>query len=591
MFVGDNKLNTKTLALALIAAGFSVIPIVPEGKAASVPWRPFQTIRMVSSEVDRSFAGNSQIAVICGEVSGGLEVIDFDTLGTTVIGEPSHFTRYIDMLNEHGFEDLVQRLVIVRTPSNGRHIYFRCKGHTQGNQKLANTAKPINNKEVMIETRGEGGYVLTAPSKGYDFIQGSILAVPEITADERNVLMTFAMVQNQKIVDMDAKERVSVYGAKNDRPGDEYTKRENNTGLLNVCGYGECGKSVKGTLWVRPGKTIRQGLSGILFHDTGVYYNFSSNDPDLSPMRGYSKFSLYVALAHHGDLTAATKAAAEMYGMASTTKPRTQYIYEPSPKTEVELSDMFGSKKLSAYDKNELPEFGICGKYILCNHYNLIDGQGAIGKSTLLMAIAAFGSRGHNKFTQESFDPFRTLYFSTEDDGPALLRTYLFFGGDPDMIELVEKPIEIYGKDTLTFLSKKIVREEFKFWVLDPAITYMPAAFNAIIPKHVNDFTMGLKQIARETRTAPTIIRHFAKGAKLSDMEEKGSGSTAWRDYCRSQLVLVRNPDNKDERIVVHGKPSMGVPEQVPFGFCWDGPQFSWIMPGRVGGELGERGK
>jgi hypothetical protein len=205
--------------------------------------------------------------------------------------------------------------------------------------------------------------------------------------------------------------------------------------------------------------------------------------------------------------------------------------------------------------------------------------------------MAAFGSRGKNPFTNEVFDPYRTLYFSTEDEGSDCLRTYLFFGGDPDMIELVEKPMDLYGDQVLTFLSKKLVRDEFKLWILDPGITYMPPHFQAINPKHINDFTMGIKQVARETVTAPVIVRHFAKGAKLSEMEEKGSGSTAWRDYCRSQLVLVKHPDNQNQRVVIHAKSSMGVKEQPSFGYEWDGPNFSWIMPGHVDGELGERGK
>ena len=58
---------------------------------------------------------------------------------------------------------LVSRLVIVQTPSNGRHLYYRCPV-IEGNQQLALNAR----RQTMIETRGEGGYALIPSSPATD---------------------------------------------------------------------------------------------------------------------------------------------------------------------------------------------------------------------------------------------------------------------------------------------------------------------------------------------------------------------------------------------------------------------------------------
>jgi hypothetical protein len=130
------------------------------------------------------------LAVICGAVSGNLEVIDVDCKYGI------EFQKYADLIKMESML-LWDKLLIITTKSNGFHIYYRCE-YIEGNQKLAN--RPANDDElnnnpnikelVLIETRGEGGYVIAPPTDGYNHMQGTEINV--ITAAEREILMTCA---------------------------------------------------------------------------------------------------------------------------------------------------------------------------------------------------------------------------------------------------------------------------------------------------------------------------------------------------------------------------------------------------------------
>lgn len=123
-------------ALAYLGHGFAVIPIA--GKKPVVRWKQYQRRRPTESDLRQLFAGDSAtgLAVICGNVSGGLVVRDFDTEDSYLAWQLSH-------------QPLSEVLPTVQT-GRGFHIYF-ANGHRK------------------ITTLGDGelrgaGYVLAPPS-------------------------------------------------------------------------------------------------------------------------------------------------------------------------------------------------------------------------------------------------------------------------------------------------------------------------------------------------------------------------------------------------------------------------------------------
>ena len=177
-------------ARRIVASGVSVVSIRVDGsKAADRPWKPFQKKKATGQELERMFNGRPcGIAAIGGVVSGGLEIIDMESCAPAA--------RFFERLQEELGREFASRLVLVRTPTGGIHVYSRCPGHIEGSLKLAWKEEG----EIMIETRGEGAYVLTVgcppqchpAGKPYTLLQGDITQIPTISADERTIMFDFS---------------------------------------------------------------------------------------------------------------------------------------------------------------------------------------------------------------------------------------------------------------------------------------------------------------------------------------------------------------------------------------------------------------
>ena len=137
----ENLIDT---AAAYIDAGLSAIPTAADKRPACA-WKAFTGRKMSAREIEAFFARAEGIGIVCGKVSGNLELLDFDDAG-------SQFAPWLAKLPAY----LRDRLVIERSPSGGRHVYYRVDGgEVSGNRKLAMKA----DGHVIIDTRGEGGYV------------------------------------------------------------------------------------------------------------------------------------------------------------------------------------------------------------------------------------------------------------------------------------------------------------------------------------------------------------------------------------------------------------------------------------------------
>jgi hypothetical protein len=142
----------------------------------------------LADELDVWFESHAYgIAVVAGQVSGGLEVIDFE--------DAALFEQWRHRVEAEA-PGLFQRLPVIQTPRPGRHVYYRC-AQAENSQKLARTA----DGRTLIERKGEGGYILAPGSPGlchptgrtYDHLSGPPLtAIPQLTSDERSLLLTAA---------------------------------------------------------------------------------------------------------------------------------------------------------------------------------------------------------------------------------------------------------------------------------------------------------------------------------------------------------------------------------------------------------------
>ena len=157
-------------------AGLHVFP-VKDKKPTVASWKT----------LPENLTFNGQGAMACGTLSGGVEVIDIDA---------KNDPQLIDLLQK-ALEDfnvqLPDGVVYQTTVNKGMHIIYRCST-IGGNKVLARS----EDGKALIETRGEGGYVVIDPTPGYQVKAGSLTSIPAIEEADRENLLAACISLNRK---------------------------------------------------------------------------------------------------------------------------------------------------------------------------------------------------------------------------------------------------------------------------------------------------------------------------------------------------------------------------------------------------------
>lgn len=328
-------------AMTWAKAGCSVIPVRADRtkKPLIGQWHEFMEQAAAESTVWIWFnqMPHAGIAVICGQVSGNLEMLELE--GRATSGD--HISKILDECSKRHvrqlFEDLLTYGYAEWTPSGGLHILYRIEGQpVPGNQKVARrpatqeevdeelaTGKPleqINKIKVLSETRGEGGYTVVAPSTGHVYhpgdswsvCAGRIGEITTITWRDREAIVEaiHAALDEMPAPAAPAPRPMAstLLPGRSDRPGDDFTNRATWNEILEPHGWTVSHHSGHTTYWVRPGKDRRDGYSATTGRasDGDRLYVFSSSTvfPTEEPI---NKFAAYAILEHHGDFAAAAR--------------------------------------------------------------------------------------------------------------------------------------------------------------------------------------------------------------------------------------------------------------------------------------------
>ena len=321
--LGQSALSPELAARSLAAAAVSFIPIKIDGskKPSLETWKEYQTRRPSEDELTGWFGGGKTrgIGALAGAISGGLEIVDLDA--------PELRAELEALIEEHA-PGLLQRLVIVETPKGGRHYWYRCE-KIDGNLKLAQSAE----RQTLIETRGEGGYVLTPGSparchplhREYKFVRGDFSTIPRITPAERDVLHDVARTFNAFLKNTPAGDSPRGRNTDDALPGVDYSNRatiEEVRAMLEAGGWVKLGIGRHHSeLWRRPGKS-EGGSSASLFTDSRLFSVHSSNAAPFDAQHAYTPFQLCALLKHGGDFKAAAAALRKAgYGKETQTTP------------------------------------------------------------------------------------------------------------------------------------------------------------------------------------------------------------------------------------------------------------------------------
>lgn len=315
-------------ALEYVQLGLSVIPIRPDGtKAPAVKsWKPYQESIADNRTLKQWFTPEVGVAIITGEVSGNLEVLDFD--------DEDAFDQWVDVfikLDNRAFKE--KKLLAVSTPGNGFHFIYRCPDGIERARKLAQrrikTSDGKFQTKTLIETRGEGNYIVAPGSPNechptcqpYTLRLGSFDEIPILTKEDRAFLIGIAEGLNEyvpdKLIVKPTQKRKD--GNLRNRPGDHFNEKATWKDVLDVHGWEKVYESNDIKYWRRPGKT-GPGISATTnYAGTDFLYVFSSNALPLEGWKAYTKFSAFTYLNHDGDFSIAAKELARQgYGNAQT---------------------------------------------------------------------------------------------------------------------------------------------------------------------------------------------------------------------------------------------------------------------------------
>jgi putative DNA primase/helicase len=312
-------------------AGVSVIPIQANPtKRPAVSWSLFMERIASSDNVYEWWHGSDfGLALICGQVSGGLEMCEIEGRALADSGALLHIISVMDDGGAGGVWDLLTgpNGYAEDSPSGGMHLIYRISDHpVPGNTKIA----ADENRLVVAETRGEGGYVIVAPTPGHchpsgepwRLVNGNYGQIPTITWAERNLLhecLRLALDKTPPVeprpvvtVSADGMGDATIASLMNLTPGDDFEQRVDWEEILGPHGWRVTMSMTDGERhWVRPGKEARDGMSATTgrANDRDRLYVFSTSTIFESEVP-YTKFGAYALLNHGGDHSLAASSLA-----------------------------------------------------------------------------------------------------------------------------------------------------------------------------------------------------------------------------------------------------------------------------------------
>ncbi len=291
------------LDAALLAhrTGLSVVPPREDGTKAPIGgWRQYERRLSTEEEIRRWYArGLTGLGIVCGEVSGHLEMLEFE--GRAVA--EGLWQEFKNAAAQTDLRDLLERIKLgygERTPSGGYHVLYRCPDGVEGNLELAK--RPPNEEEaadderagkrpsprVLVETRGEGGYVVVAPSAGrvhqsglaYELVYGGFDTIVTITAAERAALLELARsLDRMPVAASERHDATSERGASDRQPGTDFNRRANwATDVLEPAGWSLTGTDREGRQrWYRAPNGRPDWTSATVSADGEILYVFSTS--------------------------------------------------------------------------------------------------------------------------------------------------------------------------------------------------------------------------------------------------------------------------------------------------------------------------
>jgi hypothetical protein len=299
-------------------AGYSVIPVNSEKNPAISVWIQFQRRPMTPEECELHFKDVWGIALLMG-TDKKLTALDLDlkySLDKFFLGN------YKKKLGKK----LLSQFYVQSTKNKGMHFVFS-SDKIENNMKLASReTSPEEKNEVYVdnyenlrtrgkalkiamhykslaflETRGEGGYIVMAPSPGYESIYGKI---GHLSSEDYDEIMTISRSFNE-FSELNKDYKIEKYRNSDVNPFEEFIQRGDILSILYDNGWEEIRETGNYIRLKRAGNPSSK--SSALYDKVTKVFTVFSTSTNFEPNRGYSAASVFVELEAEGDTELAYK--------------------------------------------------------------------------------------------------------------------------------------------------------------------------------------------------------------------------------------------------------------------------------------------
>lgn len=506
------------------------------------------------------------VGLVCGKLSGGIEVIDIDQKYSLDGKLYENYKRLINEINP----DIIPKLVIQKTMNGGFHFIYRCE-KIEGNLKLASRsttndeknktyleeiAKNVSKEEskkratndkvrVLLETRGEGGMVVCFPSKGYEFIQGDWYSITELTLDERETLFNIARQFNEVIEDYRPQNKTdNRKGIKGLSPFEDYNDRGDVVSLLEKNGWKVVKNQGRKTLLLRPGQTSATHSGNYDFDKK--WFSVFTTSTEFEPQKAYQPYAVYAILECNKDFSAASK---KLYEEGYGDRHEVQRELNQSTPSRVSLIDDDYSFVATEEDFGEYLALARSGNLPMglttgCNEIDrhflyklpnmvMVNGEDNVGKTAVIVWFAIISAL-HHKWNW-------ILYASENSEGSIMRRLIEFYWGKKineqndieyrmatefikDHFTLIKTDEQLYNaRDIINMTKKLLKKKKYHAVLIDPYNSLKLDLINNKISTHEYHYesVSELKMFGKKNKVGFWINNHVITGA-LRNKDENG---------------------------------------------------------------------
>jgi hypothetical protein len=195
----------------------------------------------------------------------------------------------------------------------------------------------------------------------------------------------------------------------------------------------------------------------------------------------------------------------------------------------------------------------------------ILDGDPGLGKSTLMLDLAARLSTGRELPGGAKHDPAGTIILMVEDGlADTVVPRLQNAGADLSRIISLDMVLDEEGNNQLPSLpscipdlANLVAPVEAKLIIVDPIMSYLGEKTSSKDDQSVRRALTPLASFADQTGIAVVVLRHFNKASKL-DVIYRGQGSIGFIGIARSGLVVGHDPDDPSRNVLASSKSNLG---------------------------------